>query len=295
MARASQTGPFIGNYVTFRLLARQATGIGETQNVVDSITMPMDFRVSAVCFDGLGLTNNVNADVTASGGTNLATITNLDGSAPQQVLPAALGGIVAGVDPRNIPSGTVLNLRITTDGTGLAPAGSVSAWVTGYFNGGAQGHITNQFQWREEGQAATVGPAAGYYDMLTLTNLRQSANQAERTECTLLAPYAGRVEAITYDIRDHTETTGTIVVHSRHVGDILHTNLDIDVNEQFVVNAASTPALIDTAGRRTFAQSAAFALQLATGLNDVVPIGRLSAHILVWVQGHVSAAGGDED
>lgn len=280
-------GAVVGNYVTFLLLA-QAAGVQSADTTVTRIPMLQPFRVSGVSFAHLGQTANVTAKVVKNNVVaDVIASSDADAAPSARVATSALPGIGAkrGTSLRDLGRGDTLDLILTHDGTGVAASGSVAAWVTGYFTD----HVSNRAPWAQRGQSRLAGPAAGFYDVLALYNLRANANQAARSECELFVPYNCRVIAAHLDLRGHTETTGTITGDLRKNGaTILGAALDWDANDQFLIDADSTPTFVSSAAR-DFVQGDALSLYLSSGLDDSVPVGMASAHVLVWVKGHVSA------
>lgn len=276
------------NYVTLRLTNRLALAANDTDKLLDRLVLPSDFRVSQVAYDAVGLTAVVNARIdTVHANTVIST------GVPKVISPANLTQ-GSSAPPRAIETstgrwrrqGSLLELRGTADGTGVAPIGSISCWVHGYFTR----PITLVATFAERGQMGGDSPAAGYYDFLPLYNLRANANQAARQECALLVPYQCRVMSLNFDLRGHTETTGAITgdIRKNDVS-ILDAALDWDVNETFLVDFHSTPTFVNSAARN-FVKGDELSLYIASGLSDSVPIGVASCHVLVWVQDHIRDA-----
>lgn len=288
MARTKNQGPCVGNYVTLRLIARAALGAGQSSTILDRIPMPLGFRVCQVEFSALGITANATGAVTDSGGVSGTGTIDVDAAATNVVsaLTLATNGF------RDVPQGNALELRGTTDGTGAIPAGGLVAFVTGYFTD----HIAHSGRFIESGQCAYSGPRSGHYDWITLSNLRQSANQAARSECDMIVPYDCRVMALVFHVVGQTEGTGTIVCTIRK-NDVsfIGSGIDIDAMGSDTTNgdAARLDAQTSTplgAGRE-FSRGDKLSMYIATGASDVLPVGALSCHVLVWVKGHVNFAG----
>lgn len=294
-------GLHAGNYVTLRLINTLAVANNDSKVLHDRIVLMQPFRISHVSVDALSQT--ATTTVFISGGDPTGTETDatagivVSSGTPKRVTTGSLVGTVSNVDTRNIPAGGSLDLRISADGTGAAAKGTIIAHVTGYF----LDHISKVAPFAERGQSRSQSPCAGYYDNFAFLNLRQNANQAARAEVNMLAPYAGRVMAIVFDGRGLTVTTGAITADfQKNSVSMLSAALDADVNlnnATFVVDAASTPNLTADSGGtppttlpRTFAKGDTLSLVLASGALDVVPVGGISAQVLVWCQGHVRDA-----
>lgn len=280
MARTTLKGPVAGNLITKRLVARTAVASGQTNARVDQIPIDRDFVVCTVSLDALGTTAAASALITDNAGNAIVPATVVSSATPKQVLAS---GMNAG--RRKLLRGNSLELRITTDGSGAIVAGGVVALVTGYY----VEHATNNARFAESGQGKRSGPWSGAYDLITLSNLRQNANQAERVECSAKLPYGCRVEAICYSVVGHTETTGTITARVKNgtTGNFFHNAIDIDTltNDVGRVDAISASSLI--AANRTASRGDTIELHVASGASDVVPIQALTASVWVWVQGNV--------
>jgi hypothetical protein len=290
MARSKTKGPVHGPYITFRLISRAAVAADQASTLVDRIPMPAAFRVCKIAFSALGVTGAaVQAAVTNNGGVAGSGLIDADAAVTASVSAATLS--TNGF--RDVPKGNALELRVVTGAVSTAPAGSIVAWVTGYFTD----HIAHAGRYAESGQSMAGGPSSGYYDLLTFVNQRlQTGGVAIRSEGALLMPYAARVMAISYHIVGQTEATGSIDVKIRNAtaGADLHTlsaadawGSDATNGDVQRIDAVSTPALAN----RDIARGASLELHLTTGAADIVPLGALTAHVLVWVQGHVDFSG----
>jgi len=296
-SRTTREGLVAGNYVTFRLLNKTATVANDSRVLKARIPFLQPFRVSRITFDALGLTAGVTAFVDNSSTSDGITSSVVSSGMPAAITTGSLSTALFSTDStrhvRDIAKGGTLDLTVTADGTGAAPAGSIVVWVTGYF----LDHITNRMPWAVRGQTRTQSPVAGFYDCLSLINLRANAAQAARSECDILAPYPGRVEAVIFDGRNMTITTGTITVDiQKNAVSTLSAAFDADANAQnasFIVDNDSTPNLVADSGGtpptvtpRTFVRGDTLSLVIASGAADVVPIDALAAHLIVWCQGH---------
>jgi hypothetical protein len=292
MSRTKQTGPVFNNYVTFRLLARRATGSGQTAFVVDEFPMPAKFCVSGISFFGLGVTattthavyDHSTSSLTVGSGVH-PTIQALTNGTVNRLSTGSLKAKNQVGGGRIIQKGSFLQYAITTDGTGTVPAGGSGAWVTGYFM-----EPISRGKFAESGTSSGERPVAGYLDFLSLINLRANANQgAMREECGIGVPYDCRVQAIYFDARNITSTTGSSFGDVRkNDSSLLTANLDIDAgqNQQFRIDFDSTPTFVSSA-LRDFVRGDKLSLYLSTGVSDVIPIASVDAHVLVWVKSHV--------
>lgn len=286
MARTNKPKSVVfNNYVTVRLVNQEALGAGATDVEAALFYPGAKFKVSRVCFDALGTTASAFASIRESGSEDIiAPSVTISGAMPAAVTTGNLTQV-----NRIVPKGSAIVLRLSTDGTGAIPAGAVAAWVTGYY----MEPISRSALYAESGQQCGEGPVAGYYDLLSLVNLRANANQAARQECAILAPYAGRVMSIYYDIRGHTETTGTITADVRkNDATIQSTVVDVDQAEQYILDVDANVTFASSAAR-DFVQGDELSLYVGSGLNDIVPIGTLTTNLLVWVKGHVRDAGAE--
>jgi len=286
--RKYAAGAVIGNYVTIRLVSRTVVGAGQaTPLLVDRIPMPMPFRVSQVGFDAIGTTAVANLRVSytdhAGVTTDISAATVVSSGTPKVVTP---GNLVQ--TARDIPIAACLDLYADTDGAGAIPAGTAVAWVTGYFTE----HMFIQTPAAVRGQSKLTSghaPVAGFYDVWPLVNERVNAAQAARTECSFLAPYKGRVEAVVIDGRNLTITTGTITADvQKNAVSLFSAALDADVNAQnasFIIDVDSTPSL--AAGQRDVAKGDTITLVISSGAADSVPLNAIEAHVWVWCKGHV--------
>lgn len=288
-----------GNYVTLRLFNHKAVANNDARVLQDRIFLPMPFRISAVGTDTIGSTATVTAFV--DNGSTANTLVSggivVSDNSQHQVLPVAL---VPGT--RNIPKDSSLDLTISANGTGAAPLGSIIVWVTGYFTDfivPAAGSVSVNPEPNVTGVTRQYGPvrvsrlsgpASGFYDCLSMMNLRANANQAPRIECTLTVPYACRVMAIGMQMKGATQTTGAIDLTWAHAvkGSILAvTNLNGDF-EVVLDYLTSLPAISLTTDNVEFAQGDKLTLSVKTGVADSIPVGILYSNIYVWVKGHVA-------
>lgn len=283
MARSKQTGPLVGNYVTFRLTNNKAVANNDTRVLQQRFFLPMGFRVSELAFDALGQTATVTAFVdNGSTSANIGSAVVSSGT-PKTVLTDALTQA-----NRNIPKDGSIDLTVTADGTGAAAIGTIAVFVTGYFTS----HIVDyKSSFAEAGQATMTGPAAGYYNNFPMINLRSQNNQSMRTECSLICPHDCRIMAVGFDAPGTYNIFTTGAVHYR-----------ITTPAGVVVNNGPSGSVGEVHGRVT--SFGGFVLDstkcdllkgdliqfgLQTGLNDTLNVGGVFANILVWVKGHVSA------
>lgn len=292
MARSRFTGPVAGNYIVYRLVCRASVASGQSAVLRDLIPMTRDFRVVHVAFDAGGTTAAASAAVTSSGGTtNISGTVVVSSGTPKQVSGSTLATNLPG---RTLLKGEALELRITTDGSGVAPAGSIVAFVTGY----ALRHTQPGGRWAESGQCRLGGPVAGFLADICLFNTTVVANAAEAAVCNWIAPWDGELMAISYDLRGATQTTGSITVRIKNTtsGNFMQSAVhDWDASNSAVIDAAgSSPALAN----RAFSRGDTISLMMAAGASDSVAIGQGSAHLFVWVKGHYDNTGvadtGDE-
>jgi hypothetical protein len=204
---------------------------------------------------------------------------------------------------RNVTLGDTFDLEVVTAGGAASPAGSVVAYVTGYFTshihegslvkriigsantlGSDPYEVANGYPLgrAQPGQTNVVAATSGFYDLFPLINLEDCA-VAEETKCSILAPYDGRVMAIFYDLRGHTGTTTQSNVDIG--GTQIHTLLDNDANPQFRVDANTSPAFASSTAR-DFSRGDAITLQALRGAGTTT-INELTADVLVWCRGHV--------
>lgn len=282
MARTKKTGPVFNNYVTFRLLCRQAVGNNQTALVVDALPMPAKFRVVAISAFALGITNTASFGVydkstvplTVGSGVHPSTQTLVAGTA------TSLGPAALRQSTRTIDKGNMLQLACTTDGTGSVPAGGLVAYVTGHFM-----EPISRNKYGESGQTSGERPVAGYYDLFSLTNVRANANQAARSECDMIVPYPCRVQAVYFECLGATFTTGSSLVNIRRNGLTITGSLDIDATPEFRLDNTTNPTF-GSSSQRDFVAGDTMGLWVATGAADTIPIGTLTAHVLVWCKGH---------
>lgn len=314
MARSKVSGPLVGNYVTFRLQLREAIAgvqvkrdalpflpggtIMSTPNagtILSNGQMPF-FRLSQICWYAIFSGGTLNVKPTMAGGAptlDYVSNTSLTSGTPSIITPGAAGVNQLIRDWSAFTSTPPSRVEAAwTGGAGVAvPAGGALGWVTGYFTD----HIQQSGPYAESGQSRMQGPVAGFYDNLSLVNCAQVANAAATEVCQITAPYAGRVMSVIVDARGLTTTTGSITLDITKGGSsILSATLDLDVNQQFVIDANSTPNLTADSGGvppsttpRTFAKGDALALKIGAGVADIVPVGACTAHLIVWCQGHV--------
>jgi hypothetical protein len=131
MARQTLKGPVHGPYLTFRLISRVNTPISQTAAVVDIIPMPADFRVCSVSWSALGVTAHAQAAVVNYAGTSGTGYADIDATTYGTRKLSDFGATSSGF--RSVPQGDGLKLIVTTDGSGVVPAGALTVWVTGYF------------------------------------------------------------------------------------------------------------------------------------------------------------------
>lgn len=287
VTRRYASGAVVGNYVTIRLVCRVAVGNAQaTPLLVDRLILPMPFRVSQVCFDALGTTAVANLRLSyndkAAARTDITAETVISTGTPKIITP---GNLVQAA--RDVTDAFTLDLYATTDATGAIAAGTATAWVTGYFTD----HITRTPLWTMRGQTRLTSrraPIAGFYDVWPMQNERVNAAQAARTEQSLIAPYVARLEAISFDFRNLTTTTGTITADiQRAAVTVLSATVDADAsnNASLLIDADSTPSL--AAGNREIAKGDTLTLVLSSGAADSVPLAGVEALIWVWCEGHV--------
>lgn len=291
MARSTRKGPVFGNYVTLLLTPRVATGTGQTNVIVDRIPLPADFRPVHVSFGsvtspGLGLTANASANVTNDALVTGTGTVDLDIAATVRVSASTL----VTNSFTQVNQGDALVLRVTTDGTGLVPAGAITAHVTGFFT-----RPITIARYQESGQSTFAGPAAGFYDCLTLRNTIPETGPIGQTVVgNIQLPYNCRVMAVTYNSVGITRSGTPVIlalIRNNTAGVDIHTTLDIAAmsNDLARIDAITTPAL--TAGNRNCSRGDVLQLRLQTAVGDIVPMAALTANVWVWVTGHADFAG----
>jgi len=277
----------VGNYVTIALVSQIDTPLSTTQTVC-RFPFRQPFRASSVSIDSWGA--NINAwDLRHADATSLIVTSGFAsvGSTPRRINTTTLQQT-----RRNFAMGDSLDLIIQTTAGGTNPAGQFMAWVTGYFTD----HVTIASPFAESGQSKKSGPVAGYYDLLYFqgTDIVQAGGTNGTGRLTL--PYNCRAEAICYDLRGHTETTGTILGSVDYFDPLqaafvdFTQLLDIDVNEQILVDRDSAPPMDGIAPNSPIGllQDGQVRISIGqTGAADIVPIAAFSAYLLVWVTGHV--------
>lgn len=303
MPRTRYTGPMAGNYVTTRLMQRQTLGAAATSR--DFMFGLPPFRISQICAIGYNHTGTLNFRIDAQGGTNnsglLSNAVQVSGT-PYVVTPGGfntnapysgrdrdLGYVL--LQPTFIANPTNWQAVWTTSGASSCPLGGYCVFLTGYM----LDHVSRNAPFAVSGQSRTQGPLVGFYDNFPLINLKAVTASAAVEVCQIVAPYAGRVEAISIDARGMTTTTGTITIDVLKNGvSILSAALDLDANPSFIIDADSTPNLVADSGGtpptvrpRTFAKGDTLRIDIGAGAADVVPINSVTANMLVWCQGHV--------
>jgi hypothetical protein len=99
--------------------------------------------------------------------------------------------------------------------------------------------------------------------------------------------------AISYHVVGQTEGTGTITANVSKGGLSLHTAIDVDQMGADAVTGdvarmdALTAVPLTPDSRRNFSRGDVMGLYVSSGVADSVPLGALTAHVLVWVKGHV--------
>lgn len=287
VTRKYAAGAVVGNYVTIRLVNRVAVSAGQgTPLLVDRLVLPMPFRVSQVGFDAIGTTAVANLRVSyadkAAAITDITAATVVSSGTPKVITP---GNLVQ--NARDVQDAYTLDLYADTDGSGAIPAGTATAWVTGYFTE----HSIRAVPWALRGQCKMTSrraPIAGFYDVWPMQNQRVNAAQAARTEQSFIAPYKARLEALSLDFRNLTTTTGTITADVQRGGvTMLSAAVDADAsnNASLTIDADSTPSL--AAGNRDIAKGDTITLVIASGASDSVPLAGVEALLWVWCKGHV--------
>lgn len=267
----------IGNYVNFMMVAKGALIANDTDIIVDRLTLKQPFRISQVCFYQQGATGTPDAKI-INQGTLAASVANLAADTPTIITP----GNMATQPIRDVVRGGQLRFDMSTGAAETTVIGGTLAWIHGYFTE----HIALAARFAEAGQGSLGGPAAGYYDILPFYNTLVNNADGIRNECRITAPYACRLMSLSYNVLGHVETTGAIVANFQNNGTDVHTDLDVDLNENFIVDAASSPAFTSSA-LRDVVKGNPLALRLGTGASDTVDPGELTCHALVWVKGHI--------
>lgn len=276
------------NYVMIPFIARAAVGNSESDLDVAQIKFPAKFRVSHTQKFALGLTDDVSLRFRNASQTAwidpLALM--VDGTVTEHLTPALLQ------QNRIINKGDIIRLLATTDASGVSAAGGVVGYITGYF----QEPINLSAPFAESGQSAGQRPQAGYYCILPMFNARQSAAQTIQSEGKIIAPFDCRVQAVGYHVLGHTESTGTITSFLKNAttGNSVTGTLDVDVSEEYILDKNSGTAF-STDAKRNVSRGDVLELHVSTGAADIVPIGALSADVLVWVQGHANVDPNTED
>lgn len=289
-------GAVVGNYVTLRLIARSAVAAATT--VVDRIPLPMPFRVSQVCFYGLGGTGTNTLRIRTVNPTYGPTLGLVHaGSAITQGTPSTITPDLLTANNRSTLARGYLEFEITNSG-GSQPKGSAIALVTGFFTE----HTTKIARYSIPGQCVMSGPAAGYYDILSLLNCK--AFTATNDElCQITVPYNCRVETISYIIAGMT-IGGTpdmaINLTKNAQATALHPLADIDTHpltltggisayNEDVISGGGTSGQVLAEAARDLAQGDTIEMQGHIAAGDSIPIATASALMLVWVKGHVAA------
>lgn len=297
----------VGNYVTLRLYNHKAVANNDVRVLQDRIFLPMPFRVSAIATDTLGATATVTAfvDNAATSATLVPNGIVVSDNTQHQSLPVALNS-----SNRNIARDTSLDLTVSANGTGALPIGGLIVWVTGYFTDWISGpgsgtNANNRVDAAEPGAthasaldhkyllrvSKRSGPVAGYYDCLSMFNLRLNANQALRQECAITMPYDCRVMRVAKQGKGGTYGTGTkriLLAHS--IKGTFIDMTDTGDSEGVVDYTHTFPTMSPTATAVEFARGDLLTLSMSTGVADSVPIGFQFVNIFVWVKGHVAPA-----
>lgn len=296
----SQPQAVVGNYVTLRLIARVA--VAATTTVVDRIPLPMGFRVSQVCFYGLGGTGTNTFRIRTVNPTYGPTVGLVHaGTAITQGTPSTVTADQMTAGNREIIRKGYLEFEITNAG-GSQPKGSAIAWVTGFFTG----HITNQVPYVIGGQTAYAGPIAGYYDILSVINCKAFTTTDDEL-VQMVVPYDCRVQHINYGIVGLTVGGGpNMAVRMTKAGQTLgfHTIADIDTHigvltgglaccNEDVASGDGTFGQTLTEANRDLVKGDTIEMEGHIAAGDSIPIAAASAHLLVWVKGHVAPIGFD--
>ena len=288
MSRSHQNRSTVfNNYIMIPFIAREVTGNSETDNALADIWMPAGFRASHIQFFSLGHTNNVTAQLSnVTAGVGIASSAAVPTGSPVQIATPQLNQV-----GRDIPKGNQIQFRVTTDGTGDTVAGGICARLTGYFTE----PISNKARFMESGQSAGKKPRSGFYCILPFRNQRAGI-AAQRVEDRIIAPFDCKAMAIQYSVLGQTAGTSILadIYNTTRTLALQDADADIRVSPEQCVDVDSTIAL-DTDDDRTINRGDLLDLRLTLGAGSVVPIGTLTANLLVWVQGHVNVDPNTED
>jgi hypothetical protein len=286
----------------------QAGGqIPASQNVIaDSINIPASFRVSHIATDAIGA-GQTGTVVGTCDHRNPAFGESIDFDHETGAPLQSMGNVAfdderdrnfwIDVEPKTIDGsdlqpatemGDEIYYRVKTAGASTSDVGSSCMWVTGFHIDRPHG---NRGKYASSGVDKVGGPASGYYCEIPLINLAAlSGVSGPSALCHYIVPFACRLMAVHYDLAGITYGSGASVqvAMQRNGGNLFHSALSISANGRVNVDVNSGTAL--TAAERPIAQGDQLNLMLTgTHANDVIPINSVSAHALVWVQGHVMA------
>jgi hypothetical protein len=276
--------------MTFMLLCREAIGNSELSpgERVDSLAIPMDHRIQQICFDARGLTAQVDANITtqdASAGTGLTTIS---GAVVPRIVNAKDAFGTPDTTKRSRGRASHIGLSIVTDGTGLAPAGTVAAWVTTVL----QGHHTDSEAGHEDGRSGVSGPILGFYDCWSFVNLEAANGDITTLErCNFIAPYTGKIYAAAFHNGASSSGGSTMEVYNKTTSLVAVTGVPLSNGAASVSkdleDASAIPEPVVTKGDE-------LALRISTGAAITVPIGALTVHLFIAPTGHLQADANDD-
>lgn len=279
----------VGNYVTFFCHNKGLTE--DATKAMDRIGIPGPFRISRICsvqFNATGTTflRLITHDSSASGvggGTVMVSSGALTTEIPISTSPGNFDHVAGAPDERNIPLHGHMEPTVVNSGGGSVAVGTAAMWITGYF--------TKSFPsagiFRESGQANLGGPQIGYYDMIHLSNLEAlSGVDVAAKRCAMAVPYDCRAMAVSYHALGHTEV-GAITMELRKGGVSTHTPLGVSGADYSVRLDANTGTAWASSAARDYSRGDIMELWLASdNAGDAVPLGTISADVLVWVKGH---------